>query len=62
MNFENIDLLMGKYSLLLKIQYNNGSCHNHFLNDEIFDTKQRLIAQQVPQETLEALEERYKIK
>lgn len=62
MNLETIDSLMDKYSLLLKIKYNNGSHNNDFLNDEIFDTKQRLIAQQVPQEALEALEGHYKIK
>lgn len=61
MNFENIDSLMEKYSLLLKIKYNNGSHNNNFLNDEIFDTKQRLIAQQVPNNAIEALEERYKV-
>lgn len=61
MNFENVDSLMAIYSLLLKIQYNNGNNSNDFLNDEIFDTKQRLIAQQVSNETLKALEERYSV-
>lgn len=62
MNFENIDALMNKYLLLLQIKYNNGGHNNNFLNDEIFNTKQRLVAQQVPNEAMEALEERYKIK
>lgn len=61
MNFENVDQLLEKYSLLLKIRYNNHNTDNVFLEDEIFDTKQRLLVQQVPTETLEALEERYKV-
>ena len=61
MNFENIDALMDKYSLLLQIRYHSGSNNNDFLENEIFNTKQRLIAQQVPKEALKALEERYKI-
>lgn len=61
MNFENVDQLLEKYSLLLKIRYNNHNTDNVFLEDEIFNTKQRLLAQQVPTETLEALEERYKV-
>lgn len=61
MNFENVDQLLEKYSLLLKIRYNNHNTDNVFLEDEIFNTKQRLLVQQVPTETLEALEERYKV-
>ena len=62
MNYENIDQLMDRYSLLLKIRFNNNDHDNLFLEDEIFNTKQRLQAQQVSTETLQALEERYKVR
>lgn len=62
MDFENIDQLMDRYSLLLKIRFNNNGHANAFLEDEIFNTKQRLRAQQVSDETLHALEEHYSVR
>ena len=59
MNFENVDNLLERYSLLLQIRYNNNGGINNFLEDEIFNTRQRLIAQDVSLTTLEALEKRY---
>ncbi len=55
MDYENIDQLMDRYALLLKIRFNNNDHDNLFLEDEIFNTKQRLQAQQVSTETLQAL-------